>query len=161
MHRGGPDYLAEKHEVFHGLRVAASELRDGDERLDIFIGVPEEVEEPVDPLAEGPQFREILWCVAFRVEEDPLPEVHERIEAAPPEKEIWLYGKRARGRFRDIWWDGPDCHVEAIGVWHVKARRYVYYGTAESGWASRVAKGVLKKTVDEALDLGKEILPIP
>lgn len=142
--------------MFQGLRVGASELRDGDERLDIFIGVP--AEEPEDPLAEGPQFSEVLYCVAFRREEDPLPEVHERIEASPPEKAIYLYGKRVRGRFRDTWWDGPDCLVEAIGVWHVKARRYVYFGTAETWWASHTAKGILQKVVEAGLKTGSKVI---
>lgn len=132
-------------------------MRDSDERLDIFIGTP--AEEPDDPLAEGPQFTEILYCVAFRREEDPLPEVHERIEASPPEKAIYLYGKRVRGRFREIWWGGVDCQFDAIGVWHVKARRYVYYGTAESWWAGHVAKGLLERAVETGVKAGEKVLP--
>ncbi len=138
------------------MRVGASELRDGYKRLDIFIDVP--TEEPNDPLVGGPQFSEILYCVAFRREEDPLPEVHERIEGSPPGKLIYLYGKRVRGRFKDTWWDGPDCQVEAIGVWHVKARRYVYYGTAETWWAGNLAKGILQKIVETGLKTGQKII---
>ncbi len=131
-------------------------MRDGKKRLDVFIGTP--VEEPEDPLAEGPQFGEILYCVAFRREKDPLPEVWERIEASPADKPIYLYGKRTRGRFRETWWDGPDCQFDAIGVWHVKARRYVYYGTAESWYAGHVAKGILQKVVETSLKAGSKAI---
>lgn len=131
-------------------------MRDGDQRLDIFIGVP--AAESPDPLVSGPQFKEILYCVAFRKEEEPLPEVHERIEKAPADKLIYLYGKRVRGRFRDTWWDGPDCQVEAIGVWHVKARRYVYFGTAETWWGSQAAKGILKKAVEAGVKAGGKVI---
>jgi hypothetical protein len=139
--------------------VAPAELRDGNERLDVFIGIPEERDQgAVLPLGEGLRFKEVLYCVAFKRDEDPLPEVAERINAAPADKPIYLYAQRIKGKYR-IWWDGVDCEIKAIAVWHVAARRYVYFDTEESSMAGALARRILKGAVHEGLKLGKTALP--
>jgi hypothetical protein len=64
----GPEQLAIRYETFQGLRAAPAELRDGGERLDLFLGVPSEAP------ATGP-FEEVIYCLAENPNKDPLPEM--------------------------------------------------------------------------------------
>lgn len=151
----GAVHLAEEYETFQGFRVADAQLRDGEERLDIFIGIPEEPKEgePQNPAGEEMRFKEVIYCVAENREEEPLPEVHGLINGTPADKRIYLYGKRVKEKYK-IWWDGLDCKAYAAAIWHVKARKYLYYdlkyGTPLREWLS--IRRILKKAVEKGTD---------
>ncbi len=136
---------------YQGVRAAAPDMPDGEKRLDIFLGVlPEETEPRLEP---EPEFENVIYCVALNEEKDPLPEVAALISVTPADKLIFVYGKPVTTKF-GFWWDGVDCAAVAIGVWHPKARKYVYfdlsYGTPL--WQWRFIRAALVKAVGNAAD---------
>ena len=143
-------HLAEEYVTFQGVRAAPAELRDSEERLDVFIGVLEEEPGGMGPLPEAAsrRFADVLYCIAENPDEDPLPEVVERINAAPADKPIFLYGRAVMEKHK-FWWGGIDCVFEAIAVWHVPARDYVYYdvGWATPWWRWGMAKDAFKEAI--------------
>lgn len=148
----GLQRLAEEFQVFQGLRAGPAELRDGGERLDVFVGVPAEGWAPPDPV----EFRDVLYCVASNPAGRPLPEVVERLNLAPSHRPLVMYGRRLSGR-HEHWWGGIDCEVSAIGIWHEKARGYVYYDLEHRRpwWEWRAVLGAMRLVVETAVDVAK------
>jgi len=141
-----------------GYRAAPPDLLDGEERLDIFIGIPHDPPSDED-LANGKrtndQWKDVIYCIALNEEEDPLPEVERLINNAPAGKEIYLWMEPINARW-GFWWDGVDCRARVIAVWHVKADDYVYIALDYTMpyWKQISVKNVLKGLVK----VGKEVL---
>lgn len=139
--------------AYEGVRAAPPDLKDSDERLDIFLGVTTEDTERAAPWI-GPEtiaFDDVIYCIAFNEEEEPLPEVEELINATPTDKPIYLWGKAVTEKM-DFWWQGVDCIAEVIAVWHPKARDYVYIDLTHkiSVWKSLSIKGALRDLVKQS-----------
>ncbi len=148
----GAKRLPEKlGQPYQGVRAAAPDMPDGEKRLDIFLGVLPETEEP--RLEDALEFERVIYCVALNPEKKPLPEVAKLIEATPADKLIFIYGEPITEKY-GFWWDGVDCAAIAVGVWHTKARKYVYYdliyGTPLLQW--RFIRATLVRAVQKAAD---------
>lgn len=148
----GAKIVSEKFgEPYQGFRSSPPDLLDGNERLDIFLGVPTDD----TGNTSGPQdYKDVIYCVAQNEEERPLPEVHKLISEAPADKLIYIWGEPVTKK-KDWWWDGVTCTAKAIAVWHPKARRYIYfdvsYGTPM--WQWRHIRGALRAVVEKGVDV--------
>ncbi len=136
---------------YQGIRAAAAELAPDHRRLDLFIGEPVAVPEGEERLNASREFSRIIYCVALNEEKDPLMEVHALIERGRSDKLIFIYGEPITKQ-HGFWLDGVDCIAKAIGVWHPKARRYVYYDLAYDTpvWRWRYMHRILRNAVRKA-----------
>ncbi len=132
-------------ELFQGEADGSPELRDDAERLDIFL-----------KQEGGPT----IYCIALNEESRPLPEVHERISASPPGKPILLYGERIDADGMGFWWGGVDCRAVAVVVWHVRARKYVFYDLRfrESLMQWKFVRALMMSAAEKAAN---GVVPIP
>jgi len=154
----GGKVLAQKFgEPYQGVRSSPPELAANHERLDIFLGVPVEVKEGEERLEEGRKFKKIIYCIAINEDKRPLPEVFKLIEKTPADKLIYIWGEPVTAK-KGFWWDGVDCTALAIGVWHMKAERYLYYDLVYKDgirW-----RGLLKHAVEKGAKAGfKAVTP--
>ncbi len=159
MTRGGPGAkrLPETAVTYQGVRAAAPDMPDGAKRLDLFLGVLPETDER-ERLDAEPVFEKVIYCVAINPEKDPLPEVARLIEAAPADKLIFVYGKPVTEKL-GFWWDGVDCTAIAVGVWHAKARKYVYFDLVYGRpvWQWRYIRAALSNAVEKAANKAVDI----
>ena len=146
-----PKQVIEEYEVFQGVRVAEAELKDGNERLDIYLGVRGD-----DPEEEGHE--SVVFCIAENPEEEPLPEIAALINQTPSDKPIYLYGVKVTEKYGH-WYGGLDCRVKAIAVWHTKAERYVYVDPEHApSWKWQDFRGVLRRAVKKAGSAGLDLV---
>lgn len=147
------EQLGEQYEIFQGIRVAAAVLKDGNKRLDVYIGVGVPIE-GVHP--------DVLYCVGLNREKDPLVEAHALINAAPGDQPLFLYGRRVEGKYRQ-WWAGLDCVFEAVGVYDSAKREHITIDTSfgrpiKDLWSWR---RFMKTVLGWSEKAAKEALPLP
>lgn len=139
-------------EPIQGLRAAEPDLLGSGERLDLFLGIPVEVE-----ALDQPRWKDVIYCVALNSEEDPLPEVADLVRKAPADKTIYVWGTMITKK-HGFWWHGVDCRAHAIAVWHTKARDYIYFDLDYSLplWRRFEIQSLLRRAVEAG---GKAVVP--
>jgi hypothetical protein len=152
--------IAEEHgEPILGFRAAMADLADGDTRLDIFLGIPDEDVTKDNP--DGPvTFKEVLYCIAENDDKKALREIHGLINAAPEGKPLGIYGIRTHGQGYKLWSYGLDCRAKVVSVWQVKGRKFLYLNAEYMpSWRENLtAKTVLKRLVEGAKQV-KDLKP--
>lgn len=146
--------LASKYSTFQGIRAGAAELQDGNKELEVFLGTGE--------ISDEEPFSEVLYCKAYNEEKKPLIKLLDLINDTPGDKVIFLYGKKVKDKYKE-YYSGLDCVFVAVGVYHTKARRYIYmdavYGQSfKDYWSWKV---FMKSVIKQGTKYGEKAVPIP
>ena len=138
--------LAKTHVVLQGKLASAPQLKEGGKLMEIYIGIGEkappqlttlidegdgtEVELPSAPLAADQRFDQILYCIAYNREEEKRLKDAADLMTESADKTVFLYVKMIEGRKFKWFYDGLDCVVFAVGVYHPRAYKYVTLDTS-------------------------------
>ncbi len=90
----------------------------------------DEVELPAAPLSADQRFDEILYCIAYNKEEEKRLTNAAELMTESADKTVFLYAKMIEGRKFKWFYDGLDCVVFAVGVYHPRAYKYVTLDTS-------------------------------
>ncbi len=138
--------LAKAYVVLQGKLASAPQLREGGKLMELYIGIGEkeapqpttlidegngeEVELPSAPLSADQRFDEILYCIAYNKEEEKRLKDAADLMTESADKTVFLYAKMIEGRKFKWFYDGLDCVVFAVGVYHPRAYKYVTLDTS-------------------------------
>lgn len=140
--------LAKSYIVLQGKLASAPQIKEGGDLLEIYLGVGErstapeakltdvdtgeEVAMPEAVIGLDVRFESIKYCIAFNKEEKKRLENALGLMTASvsADKPVFLYVKLIEGRKYMWFYDGLDCVVFAVGVWHPQAQKYVTLDTA-------------------------------
>jgi len=138
--------LAKTYVVLQGKLASAPQLKEGGKLMEIYIGIGEkapahlttlvdeadgtEVELPSAPLAADQRFDQIMYCIAYNKEEEKRLSNAAELMTESADKTVFLYVKMIEGRKFKWFYDGLDCVVYAVGVYHPRAYKYVTLDTS-------------------------------
>lgn len=159
--------LAKEYVVLQGKLASAPQIKEGGDALEIYLGVgevdpepdpvliDEETGEPIEvpgsPIDEVKKFDDIQYCLALNKEEKIRLKDAAELMINAGDRPIFLYAKMIEGRKFMWFYDGLDCVVYAVGVYHVHAKKYITLDTAYGlGWSEALSfKGIVKKILSE------------
>ena len=171
--------LAKTYVVLQGKLASAPQIKEGGDVLEIYLGVGEkdpqpapilideetgeEIEVPGSPIDEVEKFNDILYCIAFNKEEEIRLKDAAELMTEAGDKTIFLYAKMIEGRKFMWFYDGLDCVVYAVGVYHTKARKYITLDTAYGlGWSDVWSfKAFIRKALAAGGKAALKVAPIP
>ncbi len=144
--------LAKTYVVLQGKLASAPQLKEGGKLMELYLGVGEktppqpaslideetgeEIEIQASVLSADERFDEIKYCIAYNKEEEKRLANAAELLTESADKTVFLYAKMIEGRKFKWFYDGLDCVVFAVGVYHPRAYKYVTLDTAYGlGWA--------------------------
>ncbi len=138
--------LAKTYVVLQGKLASAPQLKEGGKLMEIYIGIGEkappqattlideetgrEIEIQPPTLSVDQRFDEIKYCIAYNKEEEKRLTNAAELMTESADKTIFLYAKMIEGRKFKWFYDGLDCVVFAVGVFHPRAYKYVTLDTS-------------------------------
>ncbi|MEE8322424.1 MAG: hypothetical protein V3R57_02210 [Candidatus Bathyarchaeia archaeon] len=163
--------LAKTYVVLQGKLASAPQLKEGGKLMELYLGVGENsppqatnlidevtgeiIELQPSVLSVDERFDEIKYCIAYNKEEAKRLANAAELLAESADKTVFLYAKMIEGRKFKWFYDGLDCVVYAVGVYHPRAHKYVtldtQYGLSWSDvWSFKDAIKTLLKTGGKA-----------
>ncbi len=138
--------LAKEHVVLQGRLAAAPQIKEGGDVLEVYLGVGEVdpepapvlideetgevIEVPGAPIDEVAKFEDILYCIAYNEEEEIRLKDASELMIEAGDKIVFLYAKMIEGRKFMWFYDGLDCVIYAVGVYHTQAKKYITLDTS-------------------------------